>query len=94
MPADTLAIGRFFLERTGLRPQFITAIRQPPLDPKGPVAVWSILTQEGHFYVVDGRSREIYRAQRNWRAEDAYRRYLELHPEDGATLEPAAGGER
>lgn len=92
MPVDALAIERFFLERTGLRAQLITAIRQPPIDPRGPISVWSILTMDGHFYVVEGRTRELYRAERNWRAEEAYRRYLEAHPDEAGAVRSALGG--
>jgi hypothetical protein len=40
------------------------------------------MTEQGHFYVVQGRQREVLRAGRSLHARDACRRYLELHPDE------------
>lgn len=85
------SISQFFQERTGLVPQLVTCLRQRQPQRGSGVLVWSIMTEQGHFYVVEGRHRELFRARRSWHGDDAYRRYLDLHPDERPTAAVRAG---
>ena len=79
--SEVEAVARFFRAQTGLEPQLVTDVRRGA-GRRTNLAVWSIMTELGHFYVVRGRHGEVIRGSRAQRAEDACRIYLELHPDE------------
>ncbi len=86
--ADADAIAAYFRSVTGVEP--ITVIPTRTSDP-GPT-VWSIYTDIGTFYIVDGRYREMFRRGRPGpigrnvcrSAAEAMERYLNMHPDEAA----------
>jgi hypothetical protein len=78
---DPQEIASFFRTYTGLDPQLVTDVRTA-LCGRSRLTAWSVMTEQGHFYVVQGRQREVLRAGRSLHARDACRRYLELHPDE------------
>jgi hypothetical protein len=78
---DTLEIAHFFRTYTGLDPQLVTDVRTTECA-RASLVVWSVMTEQGHFYVIQGLQREVLRAGRALHARDACRRYLELHPDE------------
>jgi len=83
--SDTEAIARFFHQYTGLVPQLVTGIRRGTRRQGPRLSVWSIMTEQGHFYVIQGKTREVLRATGTHRIEDLCRRYLELHPDEAVS---------
>ena len=83
--SEVEAVARFFRAQTGLEPQLVTDVRRGA-GRRTNLAVWSIMTELGHFYVVRGRHGEVIRGSgpqgRPQRAQDACRVYLELHPDE------------
>ena len=80
--SDILVIASFFREHTGLEPQLVSDVRRGARRRERRLLVWSVMTEQGHFYVVEGKRREVMRAAGSRRVEEVCRRYLELHPEE------------
>ena len=58
--SDTHDIALFFRAYTGLEPQLVTDIRNSVRGVTR-LMVWSVMTEQGHFYVVQGKQREVVR---------------------------------